>query len=159
LNLQGFAYAEIGNYEKAWAILSSAEKAKGANEWAWQNRLRLSLLMGNKEAYRESCAAAMRKFPDSIEAPYFYVLGPDSGIDPARLVRVVDIGAKKAPTNFANLVAAGAARYRAGQFEDAVKRLHAVGARIEFGWGSQVWFFLAMAHHRLGQADEAKKWL
>jgi WD40 repeat protein/serine/threonine protein kinase/tetratricopeptide (TPR) repeat protein len=159
LNLQAIGYAENGNYERAWALFTSAEKAQGGNEWAWENRARLSLVLGNREAYREDCAGALRVFPDSVWAPYFYALGSGSGIDSARLVQLADRAAKMAPTNLGSVVAAGTARYRADQFEEALKRLNAAGTRIEDGWGSQVWFFLAMTHHRLGHAAEAKEWL
>ena len=45
-----------------------------------------------------------------------------------------------------------AALYRAGQFEAAIDRL-------EQGTGPTASAFLALAHHRLGHHDEARRWL
>ena len=53
----------------------------------------------------------------------------------------------------------GAALYRAGRFEEAIRRLNeSIQARGD-GGDPQGFAFLAMAHHRLGHRDEAKRWL
>jgi tetratricopeptide (TPR) repeat protein len=55
--------------------------------------------------------------------------------------------------------ALGAAYYRAGRFEEAVRTLDEA-ARQDPGWTySEVWPMLALAHHRLGHASEARHWL
>jgi tetratricopeptide (TPR) repeat protein len=56
----------------------------------------------------------------------------------------------------------GAALYRAGRFEEAVKRLSEATELSCHPYRTnmlQTWFFLAMAHHRLGHAAEAHRWL
>src|SRR5262249_5691445 len=77
----------------------------------------------------------------------------------AQIVTLADRAVEKAPANYLSRVAAGSARYRAGEFAEAVKRLTNPAANIPDGNGPQVWFFLAMAVHRLDQTDEAKQWL
>jgi tetratricopeptide (TPR) repeat protein len=53
----------------------------------------------------------------------------------------------------------GAALYRARRFADAVRRLDE-GIQKRKGVSSDAdWVFLAMAHHRLGHHDEARRWL
>ena len=53
----------------------------------------------------------------------------------------------------------GAALYRAGRFDEAIRRLEEA-IRLRGGDGlPQDWAFLAMAHHRLGHRDEARRWL
>ena len=53
----------------------------------------------------------------------------------------------------------GAALYRAGRFRDAIGRLEE-GVKVRSGVeGPLDWPFLAMAHHRLGHRDEARRWL
>jgi hypothetical protein len=53
----------------------------------------------------------------------------------------------------------GAALYRAGRFEEAIRRLNE-GAKTRGDEGVPKGFaFLAMAHHRLGHQDDAKHWL
>ncbi len=55
--------------------------------------------------------------------------------------------------------------YRAGRFEEALARLSEADALLQApsealkSPPAYIWFFLAMAQHRLGHADEAKQWL
>ena len=53
----------------------------------------------------------------------------------------------------------GAAQYRAGHDEEAIKTLEEGIKSREGKSGSQDWAFQAMAHHRLGNHDEARRWL
>jgi hypothetical protein len=53
----------------------------------------------------------------------------------------------------------GAALYRAERFDDAVRRIEEAIKRQGKGGAPQDWLFLAMAHHRLGHAPQARKWL
>jgi tetratricopeptide (TPR) repeat protein len=53
----------------------------------------------------------------------------------------------------------GAALYRAGRFDEAIRRLQE-GIQLRNGRSvAQDWAFLAMAHFRLGHRDEARRWL
>jgi tetratricopeptide (TPR) repeat protein len=54
------------------------------------------------------------------------------------------------------LITLGAALYRAGRFEEAVGRLN---ESIQANLSPRAFAFLALAHHRLGHRDEAKRWL
>jgi tetratricopeptide (TPR) repeat protein len=53
----------------------------------------------------------------------------------------------------------GAALYRAGRFEEAVRRLNESIAIHGGGGVYEDWLFLALSHHRLGHREEARKWL
>jgi tetratricopeptide (TPR) repeat protein len=53
----------------------------------------------------------------------------------------------------------GIVLYRAGRFEEAIQRLNESIVAQNGDGVFQDWLFLAMAHHRLGHADEARKWL
>jgi tetratricopeptide (TPR) repeat protein len=53
----------------------------------------------------------------------------------------------------------GAALYRAGRFEDAIARLDE-SVKAAGGAGvPQDWVYLAMSHHKKGNAEEARRWL
>ena len=53
----------------------------------------------------------------------------------------------------------GAALYRAGRIDEAIARLDE-SVKASGGVGvPQDWVFLAMAHHKKGNADEARRWL
>jgi WD40 repeat protein/tetratricopeptide (TPR) repeat protein len=84
-----------------------------------------------------------------------------------RVARLAEAEPKAAPAaqnqlrqmRHATLTMKGAVLYRAGRFAEAVPCLQK-GLAVNGGGGTiQGWAFLAMAHHRLGQAAEARRWL
>jgi predicted Zn-dependent protease len=87
------------------------------------------------------------------------VLVPEGVADPAGPVRLVNRAVAAGPENYAYAYTLGAALYRAGQFADAARQLTAADKMRKQGGSGHCWLFLAMAHHRLGNAAEAKKWL
>jgi len=88
-------------------------------------------------------------------------LAPGAVADPEAPVRLAEIALKDFPAEQKHLVlnTLGAALYRAGRFEDAIRRLEE-GIQLRHGTEEPLdWPFLAMAHHRLGHRDEARRWL
>jgi serine/threonine protein kinase/tetratricopeptide (TPR) repeat protein len=82
-----------------------------------------------------------------------------SGIDPRRAVEWADAALRRDAVQIASRYAAGAARYRAGQFDQAVNDLQSSILRDPSWPGNQLnWCALALAHHRLGRMDEARNW-
>ena len=76
-----------------------------------------------------------------------------------RLAELAVNGASEVRQKAAYLNTLGAALYRAGRFADAVRRLDE-GIRSKSGVSRETdWAFLAMAHHRLGHHEEARRWL
>jgi tetratricopeptide (TPR) repeat protein len=76
-------------------------------------------------------------------------------------VRLAELAVNGAPeqAKAALLNTLGAALYRAERFAEAVRRLEE-GIQKKRGIGNEAdWVFLAMAHHRLGHHDEARRWL
>jgi tetratricopeptide (TPR) repeat protein len=76
-------------------------------------------------------------------------------------VRLAELGVNGAPergkADFLNTL--GVALYRAGRFAEAVRRLEE-GIQERKGVSLEAdWVFLAVAHHRLGHHDEARRWL
>jgi tetratricopeptide (TPR) repeat protein len=79
--------------------------------------------------------------------------------DPTAAVRLAEEAVTKQPT-WANLNTLGAILYRAGRFDKSMARLKEAIQKTPDKRGSWAdWLFLAMAHHRLGQAKEAKECL
>jgi tetratricopeptide (TPR) repeat protein len=89
-------------------------------------------------------------------------LGPDGSVDPDIPVQLAEaaVNATSQPSTRANIMSThGAALYRAGRFEEAIRRLEE-GIQLRGGTSlTQDWLFLAMAHHRLSHRDEARRWL
>jgi tetratricopeptide (TPR) repeat protein len=53
----------------------------------------------------------------------------------------------------------GAVLYRVGRFDDAARRLEE-GIQLQDGMSvTDAWAFMAMAHHRLGHRDQARRYL
>jgi tetratricopeptide (TPR) repeat protein len=99
--------------------------------------------------------AAIRAYVIAVTA----CLIPESGIDPDTLVNLAASEVSAYPSNATHRAAYGAALYRAGKYEEALKQLKEA-IRLEdvdgYNWRK---LFLAMAYHRLGQAEKARAWL
>jgi tetratricopeptide (TPR) repeat protein len=85
-------------------------------------------------------------------------LNPDSLPDFSRLRELARRAASLDKQSYPFARAYGAALFRARDYETAVKQLETAGA-LQKGSSPSVWLFLAMAHQRRGQTDEAKEWL
>jgi tetratricopeptide (TPR) repeat protein len=130
--------------------------------------LTLSLLAaGDAHGLRRAISDLLDRFGSTTNAEtcnsvaWDCVLAPGSVADTETPVRLADVALKGLPAQQKHLVlnTLGAALYRTGRFDDAIRRLEE-GVRLQAGQSQpQDWVFLAMAHHRLGQRDEARRWL
>src|SRR5262249_33671821 len=137
-----------------------------ANEAAHRVLAYSQVLRGDVEGYRHACADALARLgkdPKPVSA-YFVVricgLGPGAVPDPVVPVRLMEQCVGK-DRNSWYLHALGLAHYRAKQYEEAIARLEE-SRRVNPSWDQQTCvngFVLALAHHRLGHADEARQWL
>jgi tetratricopeptide (TPR) repeat protein len=75
-----------------------------------------------------------------------------------RVVELAQRAANTDPRDYVLARALGAALYRAGHYDGAVRQLNAAAALRPIPSPS-VWLFLALAHHRLGHRDEARRHL
>jgi tetratricopeptide (TPR) repeat protein len=91
------------------------------------------------------------------------VLAPDAVADFKAPVRLAEVAlAGQAETGRARsdvLKTLGAALYRAGRFEEAIRRLDQIIQIRGDGGDPRAFAFLAPAHHRLRHRDEAENWL
>ena len=125
------------------------------------------LRAGDLGGYRASCSSLRQLVPRDADpgvelfVVYLLTLGPDGSDDRAEPVRL----AERAIAALTKEEAAraqrylGAALYRAGRYAEAVPRLEENCHRGGRDGGPWDWAFLAMAHHRLGHASEARHWL
>jgi tetratricopeptide (TPR) repeat protein len=128
------------------------------------------LHLGDNEGYRKACAVIVERFGKTTGGAtpnlgaWSYILAPKALNDYAALVSWAEKQAGAQPQDFAHLSTLGAALYRAGRFDDALKRLQEANASYKPADEQRtaiayVWCFLVMAHHRLGHAAEARQWL
>ncbi len=164
---RGCVYADMGQWDKASADFVKATQCKEPDEEAWYSRAMLYLRDGNLDGYREICSDMLQRFGEG--AVWTCTLTPNSGADPARIVSLAEKAIAKSPKGqgYVNqdhwhINQLGSALYRAGRFKEAVERLTEATKLNAHPYRSNMlhtWFFLAMAHHRLGHADEARRWL
>jgi tetratricopeptide (TPR) repeat protein len=129
----------------------------GAPAVVWYQRALARLGAGDVSGYRNDCTRMLAHFAGSEDPDTVYwvawtcTLAPDAVLDLSQAVTLVFKAAEVEPSSSASAV--GAILYRAGQTEEAIRHLK----RVE-GRGLYTWYFLAMAHHRLGHYDEARDW-
>src|SRR5207302_9283282 len=86
-------------------------------------------------------------------------LGPEAVPDPARLVPLIDKALTADAKYSLYLSHRAGLLYRAGPYQEAVAQLNECMRLPGRGGNAFDWVWLALAHHRLGQADEARRWL
>jgi serine/threonine-protein kinase len=121
------------------------------------------LLLGDDtDTYRQQCASVMGKLGNSTTPREAYLvarictLAPGAVPDATRLVSIADRAVKASPTAH-YLHTLGLAYYRGGRFDRAIEELNR-STKANWNANAANWLVLAMAHERLGQTDEARKW-
>jgi len=162
---QAHALAGQGQWKKAAAEYARASDAFPGDAGLWREYASALLLADDPEGYRRACADILRRLtavPDP-EACYLLAriasLAPGGG-DPAEAVQRAEKGvaAHAKPVWYLHNLAV--AHYRAGQFDQAVRRAEQ-SLKDDPAWEGHVvdWLLLAMAHQRLGHGDKARHWL
>jgi tetratricopeptide (TPR) repeat protein len=129
-------------------------------------RALLCLRAGDTEGYRKLCAELVQRGgTSSFWTLWTWVLAPNVVGDPKILASHAEEVAKNGPEHLMDLMDAnmrGAALYRAGRYDDALRFLTRASTLNPDPYRTNMiytWFFLAMTHHRLGHAQEARQWL
>ena len=161
---RGLTRARLDEWEKAAGDFAAAAEGSEAPPEAWFYRALLCLELGDRQGYRRGCAEMLDRF-GKTDSPgvgntvaWACALGPDAVTDYARPVQLARSAVSKSPKNYAALNTLGTILYRAGEDDKAVEQLtEALKAHGKDG-APPDWLVLAMAHHRLGHAEEARKW-
>jgi hypothetical protein len=132
----------------------------------WYEHACLRLLTGDIDGYRRACARIVDHFAgtDDPVTAFFAARAcavvPDGVVDPAQLARWARLSLSAAPDSPWTLHVLGLVDYRAGRYEQAVHWLtRTPKTSSEWEGHATNQLLLAMSHHRLGHADEARKWL
>jgi tetratricopeptide (TPR) repeat protein len=133
----------------------------------WYSRAMLLLRNGDLDGFRRIRSAKLDRFREG--AVWTCILSPNSGTDSGGIVAMAERAIAKSykgqgyvNRNHWNVNQLGAALYRARRFEEAVQRLTEATELNAHPYRTNMlytWFFLAMAQHRLGHGDEARRWL
>ncbi len=161
----GRAHAELEKWDEAAA---DYERAVELGETDWKTARPLALLylrLGDENSYRKVCTRLLEAHGQTDDAgaanaiAETCVLIPEAVPDTAVVVRLAEAAVARQPKNAGYLNTLGVVRYRAGRYDDAVRRLEeAVQVRGQGGTPVD-WLFLAMAQQRLGRPAEARRQL
>jgi serine/threonine protein kinase/Flp pilus assembly protein TadD len=154
---QGYRCVFLGRWKEAAAEFARATELQPEDAHLWRCRAVADLAAGEGNAYRQTCAAMLERFEKSEDRRkagnvlLACVLRADALPDMARLLPLTRVAIPIWPG------VRGAALYRIGRPEESVRCLEAA-AKSDHPWAWD-WCFLAMAHHRLGHGDEARRCL
>jgi WD40 repeat protein len=177
--------AYVGYRNSVWASLTRLHLSRGHPERAvsalsaavsrWPDSLELRdwqchalLAAGDRIGWERAIAILLDRFPgpmaptDSNTVAWLCSLGPYTIADRKSPIRLAEAAVRDATEsekpNCLNTL--GAALYRAGRYDEAIRRLEqAMQARPGGQGNAGDWVLLAMAHHRLGHRDLARRWL
>ena len=163
---------EHGHPDRAAATLEEAFRMMPDDTLLGSRLCRIRLWMGDLAGWRKLNAELLDRFgqTDFDRANIVAAacsLGPDGAADPEAPVRLAEVAVRNArsrPGDFnpnipIYLHTLGGALYRAGRWDDALRRIEEA---MQIGHGmseSDFWPLLAMVHHRLGHHDQARQWL
>jgi serine/threonine protein kinase/Flp pilus assembly protein TadD len=163
---RGNLYVGLRLWELAAADLGKAfELQEPAIPWRWLTLAILRTHIGDVGGHPELCARMDERFRGTLN-PHFAMdlvctraLVPETSRDPAQTVELAETIVAKGSSPPWHLYILGAAHYRAGQYEKAVRRLRECLEGVDPNWGGRsiAYPLLAMAHHRLGRNDEARR--
>jgi tetratricopeptide (TPR) repeat protein len=129
----------------------------------WFEHACLLLITDDAEGYRRFCDRMVTRAGHTKDPHTAFVLArtcaltPKPVVDAARLIQWAEQAVTSAPKKAWYLHALGLAHYRAGEFERAIARIE---ESDKAGWENGLNpLVLAMAHHRLGHKEEARRWL
>jgi tetratricopeptide (TPR) repeat protein len=157
----------LGRWDRAAAALSKAGEAGPLHLGVRQRHALACLKTGDRAGYRGVCARLLEtvgREPSmglANAVAWICSLGPDAVDDYTLPLALAEQAASKAQPadRHAILNTRGAVLYRAGRFREAIRCLKE-GMDADRGQGNaHDWLFLAMAHQRLGETAEARRFL
>jgi tetratricopeptide (TPR) repeat protein len=169
---RGAVYMGLSQSNQALADFSKAIEISPGQSAPHHYLALARLAAGDLTGYRSECAAMLQRFgqtdkpEDANWVAWTCALHSDAVKDLHQPVQIAERAVGVDPKNISHTFALGATLYRAGRFAEAIKPLNEASAAAARGEGgipalspAYTWFFLAMANHQLGQAEEGRQWL
>jgi uncharacterized protein HemY len=154
--------AHEGDWRQA-AHLYSLAAERGAPNWL---PLALACLKaGDHDGYRKSCEtflsrAAGQGIDLANQAAWLCALAPGATKDYGPATKLAEAAVAGVPekARYGYLNTLGAVLCRAGRHREAIDRLREGIKLSETDGGVEDWIFLGLAHHALGETEEAKRY-
>jgi tetratricopeptide (TPR) repeat protein len=132
----------------------------------WYEYASVLAFTGDAEGYRQACMSLLECVgPNPQPRPAYLaaracLLTPDAGAASARVLHLAERAVQAEPNTAWYLHTLSLAYYRAGRFQRAIEMAEA-SLESNPRWEPFVlnWLMLAMAHHHLQHAGEARQWL
>jgi WD40 repeat protein/tetratricopeptide (TPR) repeat protein len=161
---RGAAAATEDEWPRAVEYFQLAAHQPGAPVASWRSLLLVQRAASQERACRQSCQEMLDRFESARDLKLVQSVAfacrtvPCGEAAAGRVVRLAE-RVLADQRNASNLDLLGAALYRASRFKDAAQALEeAIKAQGKGGYIDS-WLFLAMARKRLGQPEEARRWL
>jgi len=164
------AYQQLAQYEKAHSDFTKAIELNPNNANVHYRRALAHLGMGDTEGYRNRCVQMLEHFGQTADVAAAHwvawtcALAIDAAEDFNHVVELAEFAVEEGKTD-QNLTTLGAVLYWAGRLDEAVQKLSGLASEWEQGKElpthsspAYTWFFLAMAHHQLGHANESQRY-
>ncbi len=161
--------AILGQWDAAARDLDQAFRLNAASAERWMDLGCYRAAAGDLAAYRIVCAAMLGRFGQTKDAVTAHqvalvcFLVPRPAAELKTPVQLAEFSAAHAANRPWCVLTCGAGLYRTGQFVAAVRRLEPLERQWRNGPGPDGrvagWLLLAMAHHRLGHAQDARRHL
>ena len=155
---RGYGCVHRGQWGESAAEFAKACGLRADDSYLWRFRAVACLAAEDVDAYRQACTAMLERFEkteDLVRAGNVLlvcVLRGDTLPDMARLLPLTRVSDRI--WHWGTWVR-GAALYRAGRYEESVRCFQTAAKTYRpRAWD---WCFLAMAHSRLGHAEEARR--
>jgi WD40 repeat protein/Flp pilus assembly protein TadD len=160
---RGVAHAEKEEWQLAEKDLEGATRSARAPAGVLLQLALVRLQLGDVPGYRRTCLEMVRRYAarqvpaEVVKVVQTCVVVPEALEDWSPLLRPLDGLARSASDRYLEVASYGQACYRAGDYPGARQWLtHALKSPVEDPLSS---LFLAMTHHRLGDTDQARRWL
>ena len=165
--MRGEAYAELGRWEEASDELSQIAEMYPLDHRLWYQLALTQLAAGDHQGHEKTVATMLANHqsssnPTAVEqAAWAAVLQPTRETNWRAALRLgLSVAESQADPRLAD-VAVGTALYRGARFQNAVEWMtelcgeESINNEFSPVYG---WFILAMAHHQLGQYQQAQHW-
>jgi WD40 repeat protein len=162
--------ARDGRWDRAAAAFGKLVEQEPDNYGLRHPHIRSLVEAGDEAGVRRACEDLLKRYdlrPDPTKVKgivWSCVLAPDAVVDRETPVRLAEfyltlhLGEKGREGSDA-LRLLGAALYRAGRFEEAIRRLNESNQARDDAGDPKAFAFLALTHYHLSHSDEAGRWL